>query len=594
MKNKIKTEIPSHIIIPPALSGLNYKKKVEEKKEEIKKEIKEQFISSKEIIGYYNGDKAIIESFDEQSFPIIPNLPSNWKNYSDVTDKNATKAQLLCTRPMYQQNCGSCYAFAVANAISDAFIFSPDISLDFNPKISPMTILSFVKIEDNSQCNGGNPIATLQYIAKNGILSSYCQSYSELINKNVYTPPPIGKGKGKVVDGFNDPTLTLTEFETDTSTSIDLWGNIIYNVTAIRPDKSKFSCNIDLATLTYSATNDDGSTFSFSPFISNNKNFYIPDSMCYGSDKDPHYQYFINQPITIATSSPIDPQTKTNSDIERIKSHLYRYGTAVTAFMLYQNFIEDSTIFASTKGIYFESEDYGSKQPTAKAGGHAVCLVGWGIENGPITLSNGLILKDVPYWVCRNSWSQTWGDRGYFKIAFYQKINDKYEINPNTALERYHTYVDNGIQYKDQGGIIVFTPKASFSKYEGNYQKDSSSYRFYQNENSPFGKPQNITPVPTMSIPTIPVKMSPLFTPSITSVPIITIQPTPQSLPFYSESDVDRTTFQLKPYKTLPPPEKGRNVDAVLNTDNGINTQKLYIAAGIIVLLYAVSSIFSD
>jgi hypothetical protein len=349
--------------------------------------------------------------------------------------------------------------------------------------------------------------------------------------------------------------------------------------------------------------------------------------MCYGSDKDSHYQYFINQPTTIATSSLINPQTKTNDDIERIKSHLYRYGTAVTAFMLYQNFIEDSSNYASTKGLYFESESYGSKQPNAKAGGHAICIVGWGIENGPITLSNGLILKDIPYWVCRNSWSQTWGDRGYFKMPFYQKINDNYEINPTTALERYHTYIDNGIQYKDQGGIIVFTPKTTFSKYEGSYQKDSSSYRFYQNETSPFTKTQNITPVPTMSIPTIPITLPTpsstpsistpsistpsISTPSITPLPFSTIRPTslpttlpptlpilptpPETLPFYSDANIDRTSFRVKPYETLPPPEKGRNVDALLNIGgNGNGNQKLYVAAGVILLLYVVSSIFSE
>jgi hypothetical protein len=214
-------------------------------------------------------------------------------------------------------------------------------------------------------------------------------------------------------------------------------------------------------------------------------------------------------------------------------------------------------------------------------------------------------------------------------MPFYQKINDKYEINPTTALERYHTYIDNGIQYKDQGGIIVFTPKTTFSKYEGTYQKDSSSYRFYQNETSPFSKPQNITPAPRMSIPTIPITLStpsstpsitpfstpsitPFSTPSITSLPFPTIRPTslpttlpptlptlptlPETLPFYSDSTIDRSSFRVKPYETLPPPEKGRNVEALLNVDggNGNDRQKLYVVAGVILLLYAVSSIFSE
>ena len=37
-------------------------------------------------------------------------------------------------------------------------------------------------------------------------------------------------------------------------------------------------------------------------------------------------------------------------------------------------------------------------------GGHAVKMIGWGIEN------------DTPYWLIANSWNPTWGDKGYIKI----------------------------------------------------------------------------------------------------------------------------------------------------------------------------------
>ena len=38
------------------------------------------------------------------------------------------------------------------------------------------------------------------------------------------------------------------------------------------------------------------------------------------------------------------------------------------------------------------------------AGGHAVKILGWGVEN------------DTPYWLIANSWNEDWGDKGYFKI----------------------------------------------------------------------------------------------------------------------------------------------------------------------------------
>ena len=37
-------------------------------------------------------------------------------------------------------------------------------------------------------------------------------------------------------------------------------------------------------------------------------------------------------------------------------------------------------------------------------GGHAVKLVGWGVEGG------------VNYWIAANSWGSGWGDHGFFKI----------------------------------------------------------------------------------------------------------------------------------------------------------------------------------
>ena len=37
-------------------------------------------------------------------------------------------------------------------------------------------------------------------------------------------------------------------------------------------------------------------------------------------------------------------------------------------------------------------------------GGHAIKIIGWGNDNG------------IDYWLCVNSWGDSWGDKGTFKI----------------------------------------------------------------------------------------------------------------------------------------------------------------------------------
>ena len=42
---------------------------------------------------------------------------------------------------------------------------------------------------------------------------------------------------------------------------------------------------------------------------------------------------------------------------------------------------------------------------TKQTGGHAIRIVGWGVEGG------------VDYWKIANSWNPFWGEKGYFRIV---------------------------------------------------------------------------------------------------------------------------------------------------------------------------------
>lgn len=77
---------------------------------------------------------------------------------------------------------------------------------------------------------------------------------------------------------------------------------------------------------------------------------------------------------------------------DKIKADIYKYGTVTAAFTVYEDFLTYKS------GVY-------THQTGNALGGHAIKTIGWGIEDG------------VEYWLCVNSWNNTWGDKGTFKIA---------------------------------------------------------------------------------------------------------------------------------------------------------------------------------
>jgi len=60
--------------------------------------------------------------------------------------------------------------------------------------------------------------------------------------------------------------------------------------------------------------------------------------------------------------------------------------------------------------VYTDFEDYAGgvykHVSGGYAGGHAVKIVGWGVDNGE------------NYWKIANSWNPYWGEKGFFRIAF--------------------------------------------------------------------------------------------------------------------------------------------------------------------------------
>lgn len=54
-----------------------------------------------------------------------------------------------------------------------------------------------------------------------------------------------------------------------------------------------------------------------------------------------------------------------------------------------------------------------SKHAQGPIGGHAVKLIGWGVESGEDDDGEAV---ERPYWIAANSWSPNWGEHGFFRI----------------------------------------------------------------------------------------------------------------------------------------------------------------------------------
>nr|KAF6400745.1 cathepsin B [Rousettus aegyptiacus] len=79
------------------------------------------------------------------------------------------------------------------------------------------------------------------------------------------------------------------------------------------------------------------------------------------------------------------------SSEKEIMAEIYKNGPVEAAFSVYSDFL----LYKS--GVY--------QHVTGEMmGGHAVRILGWGVEDG------------TPYWLVGNSWNTDWGDSGFFKI----------------------------------------------------------------------------------------------------------------------------------------------------------------------------------
>jgi len=206
-----------------------------------------------------------------------------------------------CIGPILDQaECGSCWAFGAAEAISDRMCLKTG-------KYLQLAALDLVSCDDeDAGCQGGDPFSAWQYAQDSGLVTESCSPYLQSEGGPVPTCAPA-----------DEPCLSFVDTP---------------------------QCNQTCA---------NNATFA----------------------KDKH---FVSSVYGV-------------TGVDQIAAEITAKGSVEAAFTVYDDFLTYKS------GVYVQTS-------SNALGGHAVKVIGYGTENG------------VDYWLCQNSWTTTWGDKGMFKI----------------------------------------------------------------------------------------------------------------------------------------------------------------------------------
>lgn len=147
-------------------------------------------------------------------------------------------------------------------------------------------------------------------------------------------------------------------------------------------DSGNYACNGGYLNEAWSFIQNQGLvTDTCFPYTSGNGSVPACPSSCVDSEK-------WTQTFKCKAGTIVNPTT-----VSGIKAEIYNNGPVEGAFSVYQDFYSYST------GVYHHvSGDF--------LGGHAIKVLGFGHDDA----------SNMDYWLCANSWGESWGMNGFFKI----------------------------------------------------------------------------------------------------------------------------------------------------------------------------------
>jgi len=114
------------------------------------------------------------------------------------------------------------------------------------------------------------------------------------------------------------------------------------------------------------------------------------DQPCLNFVPTPSCQDYCNDTETF-TPYQFSSYYMVNGSVETMQTEIMTNGPVEACFDVYEDFLSYKS------GVY-------QQKSSDLLGGHCIKIIGWGMEDG------------LPYWLCNNSWTTSWGDNGQFKI----------------------------------------------------------------------------------------------------------------------------------------------------------------------------------
>ena len=157
----------------------------------------------------------------------------------------------------------------------------------------------------------------------------------------------------------------------------------------------------------------------------------------------------------ISSSNDIDLE----GTILNMKREIYTKGPIISSFAVYYDFFDFWQNKASDPDAVYIPD-----ASTKFDGGHAIVIVGWGVNS-----------KGIQYWLIRNSWGTSQADGGYFKMARSDQISNQSNWNGIDVPIIIDNSIMGGAITFDIPDTINFTPEP-FIKSSSNSGSDSSSF----------------------------------------------------------------------------------------------------------------------